>query len=151
MATKDLPEQINFHNGSYYQLSIARLPMTTFMVQDATLPTVTLPAVHTGSPFVKLNYGGDGIDFSEFRVTFKVDEDFLNYIELFNWIKGLGFPETHESYRELVADVNNLGGVRSDASLVVSSSSKVVHKAIRFRDMHPTSSSKTSSRKTVQI
>ncbi len=138
MTTKEISPQINFLDGANYELAIARLPMTAFTIQEATLPTVYIPAIEQGNPFIKLKFASTNIEFSEFQVTFKVDENFKNYIELFNWIKGLGFPESHTQYKDLVENRNNLGGIRSDASLVISNSSKIVHKVIRFREAFPT-------------
>ncbi len=144
MANRDMPDQINFLDGANYQLAIARLPMTTFTVQEATLPTVKLGEVKTGNPFIDLNFAATHLDFDRFVVQFKVVENFSNYLELFNWMKGLGFPETHQQYKDLVDNPNSTGGVRSDASLVISTSSHIVHKTIRFRDVFPVSLSDLS-------
>ena len=139
MAVRDIPDQINFLDASYHQMAVARLPMTSFTVQQATIPDVILRAVQHGTPFVKLNFAGDSLDFSEFRCTFIVDEQMKNYNELYLWLRGLAFPESHEQYRDLTANEEIVGGVRSDISLVISNSSHLAKLSLDMVDCVPTS------------
>jgi hypothetical protein len=39
---------------------------------------------------------GDKILFEDFSLRFLVDENLENYMEIHNWIRGLGFPESLE-------------------------------------------------------
>lgn len=144
MAVRDLPNQINFLDASYHVMAVARLPMTVFTLQEATIPDVVLKDVRTGNPFVSLNYAGDSLQFSEFECIFIVDEEMKNYRELYAWLRGLAFPEEYAQYNDLVANEELVGGIRSDISLVVSNSSHLAKISIDMVECVPTSLSKLS-------
>jgi hypothetical protein len=71
---------------------------------------------------------GDKIQFSDFTLRFLVDEDLKNYMEIQNWMRGLGFPESLREIYDLYnvnselydGRVNNYGELLySDATLEV--------------------------------
>ena len=88
-------------------------------------------------------------------VTFKVDEDMKNYIELYNWIQYLGFPEGFNQAKQVYEQdgLRGLTGVRnvqrtkrslgeggvSDASLTVLNSASQPNLTVTFEDCFPTS------------
>ena len=41
------------------------------------------------------------MNFEDFKLRFLVDEDLENYMEIHNWMTGLGFPYSLEQYKEL--------------------------------------------------
>ena len=41
------------------------------------------------------------IDFGDLNIRFLVDEDLTNFMEIQNWIRGLGFPESIQEFRDL--------------------------------------------------
>ena len=53
---------------------------------------------------------GDKIEYEDLSVTFLVDEYLENYIELHNWLKGIGFPENRQqfsTYRDVTSNTPN--------------------------------------------
>ena len=46
---------------------------------------------------------GDKIEFGDLSLRFLVDEDLSNYMEIQNWIRGLGYPEEVQEFRDLAA------------------------------------------------
>ena len=132
-------EQINFLQITGARFEISRLPHTTFLTESVYFPTMVLPDITVGNPFQKLNYASSEIDFGRLAVEFKVDEKMKNFVEIFNWMKGLGFPESQEQYAELKDTSRKNGGLRSDASVVIMSSSNNPIKEFVFRDLFPIS------------
>ena len=47
---------------------------------------------------------GDKIEFGDLSLRFLVDEDLSNYMEIQNWIRGLGYPEEVQEFRDLAAE-----------------------------------------------
>ena len=131
-----MPSQVNFLDGSRFSMSIARLPTTTFMAQKIQMPSVYLPVVDTPNPFVKLNHASTHLEYAHLYVEFKIDEDLRNYQEIYNWMIGLGFPEDHGQYKELVKG-DKYQEIRSDLSIVIYTSSNIPNKVITFRDTFP--------------
>jgi hypothetical protein len=68
------------------------------MVQRVTLPSLTLPATTQPTPFVRIPRPGDHLDFGELSVTFKLNENLDNYLEIYNWLIALGKPEKFSQY-----------------------------------------------------
>jgi len=117
--------------------AINRLPGTTLMCQRVKMPDLTLKAIHTPNPFNKLNYSASSADYGTLKITFKVDEDMANYLEIMNWMTGLGFPNDFKQYKDLKDNVTGNAGIRSDASLVIYDSSKNANMEAVFRDCFP--------------
>ena len=73
-------------------------------------------------------------------VTFRVDEDLNNYLEIYNWLTGIGFPEAFNQYAVVSANVPGSGeGIYSDGTLMILNSAKRPNVEVTFEDMYPTS------------
>lgn len=138
MAIKTDPTVINFLKPNGFQLVINRLPFTTFFCQQVRLPDFDIADITTGNPFIKLNYSSTEIDVGRFVARFKVDENLKNYREILNWIKGLGFPETFEQYKDNKKAYGR-EALRSDASLIITTSSKGPNIEFKLIDLFPVS------------
>ena len=44
---------------------------------------------------------GDKLTYADLTLSFFVDEDLENYIEVHNWLRGLGFPESIQEFIDL--------------------------------------------------
>ena len=53
------------------------------------------------TPFVQVAVAGDHITYGDFNITFIVDENLKNYMEMYNWIKNTGFPFSHAQFNKL--------------------------------------------------
>ena len=102
---------------------------------------MNLPPFFTGNPFTKIPYAGDHLNFGPLAIEYKIDEDFANYFEIYNWLEGLGFPETYAQYAKLDTESNKLigEGLRSDISLMILNAVKETNLEIVFHDALPTS------------
>lgn len=79
----------------------------------AIVPSVSLGEVLQPTPLVDIYRAGDKIQYEPITATFLIDEDLRVYEELYNWMKGLGFPHDHSEYSNQVregryADLNVL-------------------------------------------
>lgn len=131
------PSNKNYLSEFGYKFVVSRLPNIVYFCQSVNMPSVNLGEIETGTPFVNLNYAGEHIEFGDLSLTFKVDENMENYLEIFNWILGLGFPEDFKQYRDLKATELENGGIQSDASLIILDSAFNQNLEIYFRDIFP--------------
>jgi hypothetical protein len=138
-AIDKTPNNINFLSPLNFQaLLIKRAPHVNFFIQEVNVPDINLGNININNPFTKIPYIGDHVQFGDLKIVFKVDEDFKNYIELFNWIISLGFPESHEQYKNIVTKETWTGeSLTSDLSLIPLSSSKMPNLNINFVDAYP--------------
>ena len=61
-----------------------------------------------------------------------------NYLEVFNWIMGLGFPDRYEQYAALKRKGKGTGdGIYSDASLTILTSAMNPNMEFTFRNVFP--------------
>lgn len=150
-ALDNLPENPNFLSPLGFRFQIKKCPTVNFFVQSVNIPSMELINVDASNPFVKIPYGGEHISFGDLNLTFKVDEDLKNYMEIYNWIKGIGFPDKFNQYKTLKdKPVMSGEGLTSDISLLVLSSSRNPTYDIVYRDAFPVSLSQVEFNTTSQ-
>lgn len=123
-----------------FSFQIRRLPTTNFFVQSVTLPGPSLGFVEVPNQFRPAQVYGDRIEYSELEVTFKINETMSNYIEIFDWMTGLGFPDNFDQYKRL-KEKPAFSDERfySDATLTILTSSMNPQIEIAFSDTFPVS------------
>ena len=47
---------------------------------------------------------GERLSYGDLTLRFLVDENMENYISVYNWLTGLGFPETTKEFADLIKD-----------------------------------------------
>lgn len=120
-----------------YRFTVHRLPRVSFSVQVVAVPGIALSSPEMGTPFVKMPFAGDHIDYGEFRLTYLVDEKLINYLEIHDWIRALGKPESFDEYAALKLEPGT--GVSSDCTLVVLDAKKQPKFSFAFKEAVPTS------------
>jgi hypothetical protein len=87
---------------------------------------------------------GDIIQFGDLSLRFLVDEDLQNYMEIQNWIRGLGFPERLSQFSDLEESglvqgnyLKDRQNIYSDGTLQVLTSSQIPNFQITFKDLFP--------------
>ena len=71
---------------------------------------------------------------------FKIDEDFVNYFEIYNWLVKLGFPNNFNQYAAIAASPPGSGqGTVSDATLTILNSSMRPNLEVILHDLFPVS------------
>lgn len=148
------PANKNFLSPFGYKFSIKKTPTMNWFVQSVVLPSMNLNRTTIPTPFIQLPIPGDHIEFGDLRVTFRVDEDMDNYLELYNWMQGLGFPDNFDQYKNIAPKMRGgLSGnsdaltgesVYSDATLLILSSSMNPITEITFVDVFPVALSELS-------
>ena len=137
LLTCPVPENINPLSPNGFMFSIARIPEVTYFCQEVSIPTVSLATVEQGSPFARIPLPGDTLDFGELNVQFLVDSQMQNYKALFNWIRGLGFPQNNEQYTQQVTNsysMNENAASFSDATLTALNNKNSPAGTILFKD-----------------
>lgn len=136
MSTSTNP---NFLSQTGFQLVIDRIPNVSYFAQDVKLPGISMPeAMNQDSPFGTIPHPGDRIRWEPLSIAFKVDENLVNYTEIYNWIVGLGHPKNFGQTLALAPDAKAKNFV-SDAILHVLTSHKNVVKAVTFMRIFPIS------------
>jgi hypothetical protein len=86
--------------------------------------------------------GGKKLNFSPLTLNFRIDEDYENYTEIFNWMVGISGQTDFSNYKKLVEENSitpKVGHeIYSDGTLVLLNNSKNFNKNIVFYNMFPT-------------
>ena len=90
----------------------------------------------------KIDLPGDNIEFEDLTLDFIVDENLENYLEIHNWIYGLGYPESISEFQELITQSDGQKDVKeqfSDGTLSILNRNFNVSTRVKFRDLFPIS------------
>lgn len=123
----------NFLSPLSYKFVLQRTPNLNFNIQTVRLPGMAMSSTETATPFVSIPNSGK-ITFSPLTITFRVNEDMSDYLEIHNWMKGLGSPSDFTGYANLK---NSDQGLYSDATLVINNSRKLGNISAKFIQMFP--------------
>ena len=90
---------INALHDNAFKLNILELPYVTMFAQSLTIPGISLGEALFYTPNVDIKVPGEKITFDNLDVDFLVDEQLLNYREIWNWMIHLGFPQSTEQFK----------------------------------------------------
>jgi hypothetical protein len=134
----------NFLSPVGFKFTLDRAKKVSFLGNSANIPGLTLGVANQATPLKDIDTPGDKILFDDFTLRFLVDENLENYLEIYNWIRGLGYPE---SLQEIIdfqrtgkVDKNPYGkemDIYSDGTLIIQTSNFVPNFQIKFRDLWP--------------
>lgn len=153
--TCPIPANINPLQANGFLFGITKLPEISFFCQEVNLPDLQAPPAEMPTPLVAVPIPGEILTFGELSVTFLITDDMSNYIAVHNWMVGLGFPESHEQYKNFInnrtdaVNTNELLSGYSDGVLQILNSSNNVARTIRFTDLFPTSLTQIQLQSTV--
>lgn len=137
-ALDNTPANKNFLSPLGFKFQIKKAPHVNFFIQQVNIPSLILQSPEKGNPFVNIPYPGEHLKFGELKISFKVDEDLQNYLEIHNWIRALGKPENFNQYKEIQnKPIASGDGIYSDISLMVLSSTKMANYEIVYVDAYP--------------
>jgi hypothetical protein len=136
-AITGLPSNPNFLSPINFKFQLKRAPNLNFFIQKANIPGLSLPRVEVPNPILAYPFPGDHLSYDEFQVTFKVDENLQNYLEIHNWIRSLGRLNPSD-YATIANNPSYTGtGIRSDISLQVLNSVRQPNFEIVFKEAFP--------------
>ena len=137
-----IPENINPLNPNGFMFAIARIPEVSYFCQEAPLPGVSLGAATVPTPFYDYPVPGEKVDYEDLTIEFLVDADMKNYKAIFNWMVGLGFPESNDQYIEQLRNMqfnSEASAVLSDATLSILGPNGSPIQMAQFKDVFPVS------------
>jgi hypothetical protein len=143
------PKTYDYLRVNAYRLVIHPLPKVSYFAQKANLPGISLGVAKQSTPLHDLPIAGDKLEYGQFSLTFMVSEDMENWAELYSWIQGLGFPDTHEQFLELrqsgqmkrlstsISPFNEESGIYADATLFLLDAANNTKLSFNFVDLFP--------------
>lgn len=137
----------NYLSPVGFKFSITRVPKADFFSNSASIPGINLGFALQPTYLKDIPVPGDKLTYQDFTLKFFVDENLTNYMEVHNWLRGLGYPESIQEFIDMKADnlydpsisAKNPVNEYSDASLFIYNSNFNEIARIDFKDVFPVS------------
>ena len=150
-STKRQIENRNFLSSVKFRFTLNRAPKVAFLTNSVNIPGIELGVAKQSTYTNNIPIPGDMMEFNDFNIRFLVDEDLKNYMEIQNWMRGLGFPESlqqiyefQNSNEEFTQPDKTEMNLYSDGTLLINTSNDNLNYQISFRRMFPYRLSKLS-------
>lgn len=133
-----------------FKFILTKIPKVDFLCQTAMIPSISMGSAQQPSYLRDIPVPGDKAIFEDLTLRFLIDEDMENYLQIYNWIIGLAYPETLEQF----ANLRKLDQIQqpvtpndsyqkfaeySDATLQILNSNFRVNRQIKFKNLFPVS------------
>lgn len=122
-----------------FQFFIKKTPHVNFFIQKTKIPAMVLGSFESPNPFYQVPVPGEHMDYEDLPVTFQVDEDLKNYLEISDWLKALGKPDNFDQYKNLAQNKDLGEGIYSDISVLVNNSKRNINFDVTYKDAFPVS------------
>lgn len=137
-------ENRNFLSTVKFRFTLNRAPKVAFLTNSVNVPGIELGVATQPTYTNNVPVPGDMMEFEDFTIRFLVDEDLKNYMEIQNWMRGLGFPESlqqiyefQSSNEEFTQPDKTEMNLYSDGTLLINTSNDNMNYQISFRRMFP--------------
>ena len=130
----------NFLAPVGFKFTLAKYPKVDFFSNSARIPEITLGTAIQPSYLKDIDVPGEKLTFGDLNIRFLVDENMENYMAVHNWLKGVGFPETPQQFKDQTTDSDGLRDekeVFSDGSLHILNSNFQDVAIVKFNDLFP--------------
>tara|TARA_B100000287_G_scaffold4066_1_gene3979 strand:+ start:564 stop:1109 length:546 start_codon:yes stop_codon:yes gene_type:complete len=131
----------NYLSPIGFKFTLATKRKVDFFSNSASVPGLTLGTALQTTPLRNIDVPGDELLFDDFNLEFLVDEDLNNYMILHNWLKGLGFPESMQEFKDFTSLPSGNEDERLqyvDGTLHILNSNYRDIAMVRFKDLFPT-------------
>ena len=153
------PSKLDYTSPTQFRFLINQLPKVEYFTTEANIPGITLGEVDFKTRFKAIPLMGDVLTYEDLTITFIVDENLENYVEMHTWLTAIGFPENTKQFSDFRSATSNvatntrgeskdIGDVKastperamySDAMLTILTNKNNPVVECRFRDVFPTS------------
>ena len=153
------PTKLDYTSPTQFRFLINQLHKVQYFTVSDNVPGITLGDATYATPLKDIPLPGEKLTYDDLNITFIVDENLENYIEIHNWLASLGFPKNREQFKTHRSATSNLpkatvgtsgdiGDVKpitsdspmfSDSVLTVLSNKNNPVVECRFEDCFPTS------------
>lgn len=141
------PTNKNFLSPVGFKFILHKTPKVDFYSNSANIPAITLGSALQTRYGKNIDVPGDKMSFGDFNLRFLVDENLENYMQIWNWMTGLGFPYSLKQYADLMNSVEDPINVadktteffeQSDGTLQILNSNFIPSASVIFTGMYPT-------------
>jgi len=151
------PNVLDYSSPTQFRFLIQQLPKVEYFTTEANIPGITLGADEFPTPLKNIPMLCDTLTHKDLTISFIVDENLENYIEMHTWLTGIGFPKDRKQFADFRSTTSNtptiqrgeskdIGDVRastpeiamtSDAIMTILTNKNNPVVECRFKDVFP--------------
>ena len=151
------PTQLDYVSPTQFKFNIHQLPKVEFVCTAANVPAISLGEAVFPTPYKEIPVMGDTLTYDNLSISFIVDENLENYIEMHDWLTAIGFPKNRNQFSTFrsstastpiatqgtsddIGDVQpatSARGMFGDAILTVLTNKNNPVVEVRFQDIYP--------------
>ena len=132
----------NFLSGVAFKFNLAKFPKVDFFSNSAIIPVLNLELAQQASYLKNIAVPGERLTYGDFTLRFLVDENMENYKSVYDWLTGLGFPETTKEFADIIKDSDGQTDPKEafcDGTLRILNSNYREVAKVKFNDLFPIS------------
>ena len=153
------PTKLDYSSPTQFRFLINQLPKVQYFTVAANIPGITLGEGVFNTPLKDIPLLGDKLTYEDLNITFIVDENLENYVEMHTWLTSIGFPNDRSQFADFRSATSNvatntrgeskdIGDVKastperamySDAVMTILTNKNNPVVECRFADVFPTS------------
>ena len=84
----------NFLSPAGFKFNLSRAPKVDFFSNSVNIPNINLGVAIQASYLKDIPVPGDKLAYGDLEVQFFIDENLENYLQVHDWMRALGFPES---------------------------------------------------------
>ena len=145
-AIDNQPESTNFLSQLGFRFLIERIPNVNYFCQAAEIPGISINSVDSNTPFTVIPHAGSRLTFNPLDLKFVVDENIANYLEIYNWLVGMGRPDSFQQTVDFAKQshgfasrIDSVQKMESDGTLLILDGDKNPKIQVFFEAMFPVS------------
>ena len=136
----------NFLSPIGFKFTLVKCPKVSFFANTAQIPGLNIQPAEQPTYLMDIPRPGDKMEFQDFTLRFLVDENLENYMQIQNWMRGIGFPDNLTEIYTLWSgkadfadsDPKNPDNLVSDGTLMVLDSTNNPQFMVKYSDLWPT-------------
>jgi len=132
----------NFLTPTGFLFQVQRAPKISYFGNRINVPSLNLGVAQQTNYLTDIPRPGEKIDFGDLSLRFLIDENLENYLEVQNWIRGIGFPESLTQIYDFqktgnINGDNDMLNLYSDGTLTILSQLNKPMFYVKFEDLFP--------------
>ena len=126
-------ETPNAMQTTNFKLTFARMPNITFWCTSVNIPSISVGEVTVPTRSMPIHVPGSSVQLDQLRLNFIVDEDFVNWREIYAWMRGI------VPFEDFTDILQNQQDYYSDATIHCLSNAKNPNVKFTFNKVFPIS------------
>ena len=102
------PTALDYSSPTQFRFLINQLPKVQYFTTEANIPGISMGDGVMNTPLKDIPLLGDKLTYEDLSISFIVDENLENYIEMHTWLTSIGFPKDRKQFSDFRSTTSNV-------------------------------------------